>query len=78
VSARFLERITYDRLPQIGAPTLVIAGGDDELVPSANSPILAQRIPGAELVASASRRLGGLLQPRAGASGPPGSHGRAL
>jgi 3-oxoadipate enol-lactonase len=49
---------TYDRLPQIRAPTLVIAGGDDELVPSANSPILAQRIPGAELVMYPKARHG--------------------
>jgi len=49
---------TYDRLPQIRAPTLVIAGGKDELVPSANSPILAQRIPGAELVMYPKARHG--------------------
>jgi pimeloyl-ACP methyl ester carboxylesterase len=49
---------TYDRLPQIRAPTLVIAGGEDEFVPSANSPILAQRIPGAELVTYPKARHG--------------------
>ena len=49
---------TYDRLPQIKAPTLVIAGGSDEMVPSANSPILAQRIPGAELVMYPKARHG--------------------
>jgi pimeloyl-ACP methyl ester carboxylesterase len=53
---------TYDRLPQIKAPTLVIAGGDDELVPSANSPILAQRIPGAELVMYPKARHGYLYE----------------
>ena len=53
---------TYDRLPQIGAPTLVIAGGDDELVPSGNSPILAQRIPGAELVMYPKARHGYLYE----------------
>lgn len=41
---------TYDRLPQIRAPTLVIAGSVDELVPVENSKILASRIPDAELV----------------------------
>jgi 3-oxoadipate enol-lactonase len=41
---------TYDRLPQIKAPTLVIAGDSDRIIPSGNSPILASRIPGAELV----------------------------
>ncbi|HYM15667.1 MAG TPA: alpha/beta fold hydrolase [Dehalococcoidia bacterium] len=41
---------TYDRLPQIAAPTLVIAGDADMLVDARNSPLLAQRIPGAKLV----------------------------
>ncbi|HZP58356.1 MAG TPA: alpha/beta fold hydrolase [Dehalococcoidia bacterium] len=40
---------TYDRLPQIAAPTLVIAGDADTLVDARNAPILAARIPGAEL-----------------------------
>jgi len=41
---------TYDRLPQITAPTLVIAGSADRLVPVENSRILASSIPNAELV----------------------------
>jgi 3-oxoadipate enol-lactonase len=41
---------TYERLPQIKAPTLVIAGDADRLVPHENSKIIASRIPGAELV----------------------------
>ena len=41
---------TYDRLPQIKAPTLVIAGTADRLVPVENSRILASKIPNAELV----------------------------
>lgn len=40
----------YDQLPQIKAPTLVIAGTDDRLLPAENSRILASRIPNAELV----------------------------
>ncbi len=40
----------YDRLPQIKAPTLVINGEDDALIPSENSRIMAERIPDAELV----------------------------
>jgi 3-oxoadipate enol-lactonase len=40
---------TYDRLPQIAAPTLVITGGEDPLIDAANSRILAERIPDAEL-----------------------------
>ncbi len=41
---------TYERLPQIKAPTLVIAGDADRLLNPDNSKILAARIPGAELV----------------------------
>jgi pimeloyl-ACP methyl ester carboxylesterase len=41
---------TYDRLPQIKAPTLVITGDADRIIPAGNSKILASRIPGAELV----------------------------
>jgi len=41
---------TYDRLHQIQAPTLVITGTDDKIVPAENSRILAERIPGARLV----------------------------
>jgi pimeloyl-ACP methyl ester carboxylesterase len=38
------------RLAQIRAPTLVITGGSDRLIPPRNSEVLAQRIPGARLV----------------------------
>lgn len=41
---------TYDRLPEIKAPTLVIAAEEDRIVPVENSRIIASRIPGAELV----------------------------
>ena len=41
---------THDRLPQIKAPTLVIAGSADRLVPVENSRVLASTIPGAQLV----------------------------
>jgi pimeloyl-ACP methyl ester carboxylesterase len=41
---------TYDRLPQITCPTLVITGKDDVLVSWENSRILAERIPGAKFV----------------------------
>jgi pimeloyl-ACP methyl ester carboxylesterase len=40
---------TFDRLPEIKAPTLVIAGADDVLLPAGNSKIIAGRIPGAKL-----------------------------
>jgi pimeloyl-ACP methyl ester carboxylesterase len=47
--AAILQHDTYDRLPQITAPTLVCAGSDDTLVDARNSPLLAERIRGAEL-----------------------------
>jgi pimeloyl-ACP methyl ester carboxylesterase len=40
---------TYDRLPQINTPTLVVTGAKDVLIPAGNSEILAQRIRGAKL-----------------------------
>ncbi len=41
---------SYDRLPQIQAPTLVIHGETDRLVPVGNGKVVAERIPGAKLV----------------------------
>ncbi len=40
---------TWDLLPTITAPVLVIHGDDDQVNPTANAPLLADRIPGAEL-----------------------------
>ncbi len=40
---------TWDRLPHIKAPTLVITGGKDVLIPARNSELLAERIPRAKL-----------------------------
>jgi len=40
----------YSRLPQITAPTLVIHGETDRLVPPGNGKLIAERIPGAKLV----------------------------
>lgn len=40
----------YERLPKIKAPTLVLCGTCDQLVPTDNSRILASGIPNAELV----------------------------
>jgi 3-oxoadipate enol-lactonase len=45
-----LKHDTYDRLPQIKHPTLVITGAEDVLIPAANSRLIAERIPGARLV----------------------------
>ena len=39
----------WDLLPLIAAPTLVVHGTDDVMVPAANAPLLAERIPGATL-----------------------------
>jgi pimeloyl-ACP methyl ester carboxylesterase len=41
---------SFSRLPQITAPTLVIHGKGDRLVPPANAELIAARIPGAQLV----------------------------
>ena len=41
---------TTDRLHRIAAPTLVMTGDADLLVPPANSDVLARHIPGARLV----------------------------
>jgi pimeloyl-ACP methyl ester carboxylesterase len=38
---------TYDRLPEITTPTLVVTGEEDVLIPARNSEIIAERIPGA-------------------------------
>jgi pimeloyl-ACP methyl ester carboxylesterase len=40
----------YDRLPQITAPSLVLTGADDVLIPPANSHTLAARTPNARLI----------------------------
>lgn len=39
----------WDRLPAITAPTLVLHGGEDRMTPTANAPLLADRIPRARL-----------------------------
>ncbi len=41
---------TCDRLGQIRCPTLVITGREDALIPWENSRLIAERIPGAQLV----------------------------
>jgi len=40
---------TWERLPQIKAPTLVITGAKDVLIPAKNSELIASRIPSAKL-----------------------------
>jgi pimeloyl-ACP methyl ester carboxylesterase len=41
---------TWDELPSLAAPTLVVHGDADLLIPTANGALLAERIPGAELL----------------------------
>ena len=45
-----LTHDSADRLPAITAPTLVITGAEDAIIPAANSRVLAGRIPRARLV----------------------------
>jgi pimeloyl-ACP methyl ester carboxylesterase len=40
---------TYDRLPQVKAPVLILHGDQDLIIPVANAYTLAARIPGAQL-----------------------------
>jgi len=44
-----LAHDAWDRLPEISAPTLILSGIDDPIVPVRNAYLLADRIPGAEL-----------------------------
>jgi 3-oxoadipate enol-lactonase len=55
-----------DRLTKVSAPTLVIAGADDAATPVGHAELLAQRIPGAELVVvSGAAHLANLERPEA-------------
>jgi pimeloyl-ACP methyl ester carboxylesterase len=40
---------TYDRLPRIKAPTLIIHGDQDLIIPVENATVLKERIPGSQL-----------------------------
>lgn len=40
----------WDALPRITAPTLVVHGADDDFNPTANAPLIAERVPGARLL----------------------------
>src|SRR5580698_1941656 len=44
-----LQWEAYSRIAQITAPTLIIHGETDQLIPVANAPLIAERIPGAKL-----------------------------
>ncbi len=58
----------YDRLSDIRVPTLIITGSDDKIVPAANSRILAERIPGAQLLELAGAGHGFLVEKAAEAN----------
>ena len=51
-----LRHDTGDRLNQLSAPTLIMTGDDDPLVPPQNSHILKDLIPGADLSVFAGGR----------------------
>ena len=53
---------TWDRLEKIKAPTLIIAGTADQIIPFKNSELLAQRIPGAELTLLQDKRHGFFIE----------------
>jgi 3-oxoadipate enol-lactonase len=59
---------SWDLLPTIKAPTLVIHGSDDQLNPTANAYLLAERIPGAELYIVEGGRHGYFVEFREEAS----------
>lgn len=47
--AAAMQHDAYDRLPEIGCPTLVMTGDEDVLIPPENSDLLASQIPGSIL-----------------------------
>ena len=47
--AAFTAYESYDRLPEIAVPTLVLAGGADIICPPRLGRVVAERIPGADL-----------------------------
>ena len=53
---------TWDRLPSIKSPTMIITGTDDRLVNFKNSELLEERIPGAELTLLQDKRHGFFIE----------------
>jgi pimeloyl-ACP methyl ester carboxylesterase len=47
--AAVLAHDSFDRLPAIECPTLVVTGDDDRIIPAQSSRVVAERIPGAAL-----------------------------
>jgi pimeloyl-ACP methyl ester carboxylesterase len=54
----------WDLLPSIKNPVLVIHGGADEVNPTANAYLLADRVPGAELLVIEGARHGYFIERR--------------
>jgi 3-oxoadipate enol-lactonase len=52
------EHDTCDLLSTISAPTLIIHGRQDLIIPTANAPLLTERIPGSQLFLVNSKRHG--------------------
>jgi pimeloyl-ACP methyl ester carboxylesterase len=44
------EHDSWDRLPELRMPVLVLHGSEDEVMPPGNAEVIAERIPGAKLV----------------------------
>ena len=53
---------TWDRLEKIKAPTMIISGTSDHIIPFKNSELLEQRIPGAELTLLQDKRHGFFIE----------------
>ena len=47
--AAVLAHDSYDRLPALERPTLIVTGDGDRVIPGASSDVLHARIPGARL-----------------------------
>jgi pimeloyl-ACP methyl ester carboxylesterase len=44
-----LAHDAFERLPELRAPTLIVTGDDDRIIPAASSDVLHERIPGSRL-----------------------------
>ncbi|KAK3369422.1 Alpha/Beta hydrolase protein [Lasiosphaeria ovina] len=53
---------SYERLPELRIPVLVVNGHDDYMIPTANSFVLQQRLPSAQLVVYPDSGHGALFQ----------------
>jgi pimeloyl-ACP methyl ester carboxylesterase len=53
---------TWDRLPGITAPTMIISGTSDQIIPFKNSELMEELIPGAELTLLQDKRHGFFIE----------------